>query len=253
MMERVKKILSKYRGGVVAFSGGKDSLALCLLAKEVFGDSHLCLTVRYPYTHQWTVAKAVEMAKTFSLNHRVVEMELPYELRENQPLRCYWCKRRMFEKLREFAKKGWGIFEGSLAGEEAREGLRAAWEMGVTSPFAEARVSKKKIINFLKEKGANPEEIPSETCLLTRLPLRAKFDLEIIRKIEKVEDFLREKGIQGARARWHQGLMRIEVAPSLLRKILALRKELVELTNRLNINFITLDLEGYREGSMSKL
>ncbi len=251
-MERAKKVLASYKGGVVAFSGGKDSLVLCLLAKEVFANNHLCVTIRYPYTHGWTVEKAKEMAKRFSLNHRVVEMDLPYELRENQPLRCYWCKRRMFEKLREFSKKGWGIFEGSLYGEEAREGLRAAWEVGVISPFAEAKISRRKILNFLKEKGINPEEIPSETCLLTRLPLRAKFDAGLLRKIEAVEDFLREKGIKGARARWHGGVLRIEVAPSLLRKTLGLRGEILNLTDSIGIDFVALDLRGYREGSMSK-
>jgi len=240
--------LKNYRGGVVAFSGGRDSLALCLLAREVYGKNHLCVTVKYPYTHRWTVEKAREMAKKFSLNHRVVEMPLPYELRENQPLRCYWCKRRMFEKLKEFAKKNWGVFEGSLLKEEARDGLRAAWEEGVQSPFAEARIGRRAVNRFLKERGV--EEIPPETCLLTRLPLRARFNEELLRKLERVEDFLREHGISAPRARWHSGVVRIEVPAGQIRKALGLRKDLVELGKEIGFKFLSLDLEGYRTGSM---
>ncbi len=247
-MERVRKILKGYKGGIIAFSGGKDSLALCLLAKEVFGKNHLCITVKYPYTHRWTVQKAEELAKEFSLNHRIVELPLPYELRENQPLRCYWCKRRMFEKLTEFKEEGWGIFEGSLQGEEAREGLRAAWEVGVLSPLAEAKVGKRAVMKFLKERSV--EEIPSETCLLTRLPLRAKFDQALLRRLESLEDFLRERGIPAPRARWHSGVVRLEVKPAYQRRVMAMKGELTSLAKELGFEFLALDLEGYRRGSM---
>ncbi len=247
-MERVKKILKRYKGGVIAFSGGKDSLALCLLAKEVFGKNLLCITIKYPYTHRWTLEKARELAEKFSLNHQIVELPLPYELRENQPLRCYWCKRRMFEKLKEFQREGWGLFEGSLQGEEAREGLRAAWEVGVLSPFAEAKVGERAIVKFLKERSV--EEIPSESCLLTRFPLRARFDEELLRRLEKLEDFMRERGIPAPRARWHSGVVRLEVKPAYLRKVMAMKKELTELGRQLGFKFVALDLEGYRRGSM---
>lgn len=247
-MKRVEKILEKFKGGVIAFSGGEDSLALCLMAKKVFGKNHLCVTIKFPYTHNWTVEKAKELAKRFSLNYKVIELPIPYELRENQPFRCYWCKKRMFQAIKNFAKKGWVIMEGSTKNEEGREGLRAAWEEGILSPFIRARVGKRAIKRLLKDMEI--EEIPSETCLLTRIPRREMEDIDTLRKIEKLEDFLRSRGIDKVRARWHKGIMRIEVPAKELPMVFRLRKELSEVGRALEFPFVTLDLSGYRKGSM---
>ncbi len=247
-MKAVVDFLSSRRGAVVLFSGGNDSLALCLLAKEAYKRSYLCLTIVYPYTPEWTVKRAKELAKKFRLKHQVVEMDLPYELRENQPLRCYWCKKYMFLKAKELAKKGWVVVEGSTKEESERLGLRAAWEEGVVSPFIEVGVGRKEVLAFLKEKGVEPA--PSETCMLTRLPFRFRVDVEKLKKLEKIEEALREVAEGPVRARLHDQLIRIEVEESELSKVLQRRKELLRLAKKLGFSFLTLDLKGYQEGSM---
>jgi len=248
-MKRIRTILNSLKGGVIAFSGGKDSLTLCLLAREIFGKNYLCVTVKFPYTHNWTVEKARELAKRFSLNHRVLELPMPYELRENQPLRCYWCKKRMFQALKKYTKRGWKVMEGSVYSEEGREGLRAAWEEGVISPFIKARVGNRAIKKYLTEVGV--EDIPSETCLLTRIPRWEKVDIETLKKIERLEDFLRENGITKVRARWHRGLIRIEIERKNLKKAFKIKEKIVREGKSLGFSFVTLDLAGYKEGSMN--
>ncbi|MCD6454882.1 MAG: ATP-dependent sacrificial sulfur transferase LarE [Candidatus Aminicenantes bacterium] len=250
-MERVKEILSKFKGGIIAFSGGKDSLALCLLAKEVFGKKYLCITVKFPYTHSWILEKSRELAKKFSLKHKIVELPIPYELKENQPLRCYWCKKRMFEELKKQLKRGWVVMEGSTKEEEERDGLRAAWEEGVVSPFVDAGITQKSVKKFLKELGV--EEIPSETCLLTRIPLRTKVDINLLKRIEKLEDLIREYGIGKVRARWHNGVLRIEVPEEEIEKVIRIKKEVLKKARRLKFPFVCLDLSGYSRGSMNNL
>ena len=244
-MGKIYKILGKFKGGAIAFSGGRDSLALSLIAKEVFGKDHLCITIKYPYTHRWTVDNAKEMAKRFLLNHKVVELPIPYELRENQPLRCYWCKKKMFQTIKKYLKEDWAVFEGSTKGEEDREGLRAAWEERVISPFLLAEIGERRIKKILKERGV--EKIPSETCLLTRLPTWSKVNLELLRRIESLEDFVRQAGIKKVRARYHNKLIRIEVENKDMGKLFRMRKEVSKYAKNLGFNFVTIDLDGYKK------
>ena len=248
-MKKVIDFLSAYRGGVVLLSGGNDSLALCLLAKEVFKKNYICITIKYPYTPSWTLKRAEELAKKFKLKHKVVEMNLPYELKENQPLRCYWCKKYMFKKAAEFAKKNWVLLEGSTLGEEGRNGLRAAWEEGVISPFIETNIGKEEVLSFLKEKGITPA--PPDTCLLTRLPFRKKVDLNVIEKLDRLEESVRKLVFTTVRARLHEeNLIRLEADAKDIDKIFSHRKEILKTGRKLGFSFITVDLEGYREGSM---
>jgi uncharacterized protein len=250
------------RGGrvLVAFSGGVDSSYLALAAHRVLGDAALAVTAQspsYPRSHR---EMAERVAREFGIAHRFVataEMESE-AYRANAPDRCYHCKSELFRvlgRLREelgFDAVAYGVNRDDT--HDFRPGHRAAQEHGVLSPFLSADLSKAEIRALSREAGLPTADLPASACLSSRLPYGTPVTSERLRQVEEGEERLRALGFRQVRVRHHGALARVEVDPSELARALdpALAARIVAELKPLGFRWVSLDLEGYRTGSLNE-
>ena len=184
--------------------------------------------------------------------------ENPEIIRDNPSERCYLCKKILFAKITESARdNGYKyVIDGTNADDtkDFRPGLRALQEMDVRSPLAEAGLTKKDIRELLKESGLSLWDKPAMACLLTRIPYDTRVSNEMLRMIEEGEYLLLNSGYPGTRVRIHGDVARIECLPGYLEKIIIDpgRELIVSGLKKIGFRYISLDLEGYRSGSMDK-
>ncbi len=256
----LKKLLKQYGRVAIAFSGGLDSCFLLHTALQVLGRDHvLALTVDYPYIHRSSIREAIETASSMGAQHIIIrdnDIMKEIEIAMNLESRCYKCKKRMMQLLKQAAlKTGFTILidgtnKSDLA--ENRPGIKALKEEGVESPLAIAGLSRQDIIKLARKQELPFWNKPPNTCLLTRLPRGYMVLEEDLRKIEEAEETLRTclgKTIL-LRARHHGDLLRIEVKREDLPHVIKLLVEdhkLVTKLKSIGYSFITVDLEGYRE------
>lgn len=242
---------------VVAFSGGVDSTFLLHRASEIGGLKYSAVTIRTPYIPEREIEEAVEFCRERGINHTVIDLPFPEEIRENPVDRCYKCKKQLFGHLKEFAEKDKFRFiaDGTNADDKGdyRPGLQALKEMGIKSPLMEAGFTKQEIRDFSNLKGLPTWDKPAYACLLTRIPYDTIVTDADLRKIEEAEQYLFEKGFYGARVRVHGDTARIECMPGYLKKIVndPDREQLIGQLKKIGFRFISLDLEGYRTGSLN--
>jgi uncharacterized protein len=244
---------------LVAFSGGVDSSYLALAGRRVLGDAMLAVTAEspsYPRSHR---AMAERIAREFGIPHRFVatgEMESE-AYRANAPDRCYHCKTELFGvlgRLREelgFAAVAYGVNRDDTA--DFRPGHRAADEHGVLSPFLAADLGKEEIRALSRDAGLPTADLPASACLSSRLPYGTAVTAERLRQVEQGEDRLRALGFRQVRLRHHGPLARVEVDPSELARALDPRmaERIVAELKPLGFRWVSLDLEGYRTGSLN--
>lgn len=286
-----EKMDSYVSGGIaVAFSGGVDSALLLKLACMAAGENTVyAVTVRTRLHPSGDLDLAKRMAAEFGAVHKVLQIdELAESGLENNPVdRCYLCKRSIFRKIKELARTfGAGcVLEGTNADDlgEYRPGIRAIRELRINSPLAECGLTKAEIRELAEHLGISAAKRPSAPCLATRLPYGTKIDYALLGRIDEGERYLRELGFYNVRLRVHeltelvsekreeQGsccengagsaeedpgrewLARIEVDREDLGKILENREELVRKIKKLGFARVTMDLEGFRSGSMDKV
>ncbi len=271
MLEKVdERTLEKYRrlqnivadAGkvVVALSGGVDSSFLLKVCKDVLGDGVLAVTASSESFPEREVLQAKEIAKTVGCRHIIIEtseLDVP-GFSENPPHRCYLCKRELFGKISHLAReKGIDvIFEGSNADDtgDFRPGRKALRELGVRSPLAEAGLSKEEIRALSRALGLPNWERPPFACLASRFPYKTKITKEALERVRKAEDFLLELGFRLLRVRDHGNLARVELGEREFQELWerALFSQVVEGLKSAGYQFVTLDLEGYRPGSMNR-
>ncbi len=243
----------------LAFSGGVDSSLLLKLAVDSVGKTGRQV---YAVTFDSRLHPAcdLENAKRVAMElggiHQVIavdELEID-EIRNNPPDRCYLCKKQLFSHLLRFAaeKKASIVMEGTNEDDlhVYRPGIRAVKELGVKSPLAEAGFTKAEVKRLAAEYGISAATRPSTPCMATRLPYGARLDYEILRRIEAGEAVLRELVGGNVRLRLHGEVARVEADPERFEQVLSVRKELVETLKGLGFVYVTLDLEGFRSGSM---
>jgi len=254
----LKKLLESMRSVLIAFSGGVDSSFLASVAHEVLGNRSMAVTADSAlYTE---VEEARKIAKEIGIQHKVfVSDELSIPKFSNNPVnRCYYCKRELFSKLWTIAEKhGYDyVVDGTNYDDldDYRPGVKAGIELNVRSPLKEVQLTKQEIRELSRERQLSTWDKPSMACLASRFPYGSSLTQEKLSKVEKAEKFLRRIGFSQLRVRDHGDLARIEVLSdmmSFLSKDL-IRKKIVNEFNRLGYTYVTVDIKGYRTGSMNE-
>jgi uncharacterized protein len=255
----LKEIIAGCGSALVAYSGGVDSTFLAAVAKEVLGDRLLAVTAGSQTYPAHETAGALKLAKLLQLNHRTVfTSELDNEeFAANPPERCYICKKELFGKLAAMADEAGlaCVLDGANFDDLAdfRPGTRAGRELGVRSPLQEAGLSKDEIRQLSRRMGLPTWNKPSFACLSSRFPYGERITREKLAMVHEAEDYLRSQGFGQLRVRHHGSLARIEVAPAELPKAVALASEISRRLKETGYKYVTLDLQGYRTGSMNEV
>jgi uncharacterized protein len=256
-LDSLKKIIKDTGGAVVAFSGGVDSTFLLKVASEVLGDKVIAVTANSETYPKRELEEAELFARTQGIKHIVIEtLELEIAgFADNPPDRCYYCKHELFSKLIGIAKdNGMGfVLDGSNFddGNDYRPGMLAAKELGVISPLKEAQLTKEEIRELSRELGLSTWDKPSFACLSSRFPYGTKITPEKLAVIAEAEDFIRGLGFRELRVRHHDTIARIEVAKADLGRIITFADEITKKLKSLGFIYVTLDLSGYKTGSMN--
>ena len=181
--------------------------------------------------------------------------ELP-EIRQNPPDRCYLCKKLLFRKALEEAKRlgASAVVEGTNADDlgQYRPGIRAVRELGIQSPLADAGFTKAQVRRFAGELGIAAAERPSSPCMATRLPYGTRIREEVLKRLEQAENALRDLGYAQVRARLHGDVLRLEVEPGDIPRAAGEAEKILQILTELEFRYVTLDLEGFRSGSMDR-
>jgi pyridinium-3,5-biscarboxylic acid mononucleotide sulfurtransferase len=256
----LKRIISGYKSCVVAFSGGQDSAFLLKICSLVLpSDKVLAVTAvsaTYPAAE---LAKAKILAKDIGIRLKVIKTaELRHKkFSANSIKRCYFCKKELFRKLISIArqKKLKYILEASSLSDKKdyRPGNAAKIELKIKSPLIEAGFSKKEIQALSKKLGLSSWNKPSLACLASRIPYGTKITAGLLKRIDQAEEYLLSLGLKQVRLRHYNGLCRIEVSKSDIQRLLNRRQAIVKRLKSLGYHYITLDLEGYRTGSLNEV
>ncbi|MGB9856808.1 MAG: ATP-dependent sacrificial sulfur transferase LarE [Dictyoglomaceae bacterium] len=261
-LEALKELLKSMRKVAIAFSGGVDSTFLLKVARDVLGDNVMAITLVSPLYPKREIKEAKEIARTLGVKHIIEQEESILKnsaFLDNPPNRCYLCKKEEFEKILDIAKKHdiSYVLDGSNKDdlEDYRPGREALKELGVRSPLLEIGFTKREIRELSKEFGLPTYDKPSLACLASRFPYGQRIDVESLRKIDEAEEFLRDLGIKQVRVRNYKDMARIEVDKESFRLFFDdnIRRKIVEKFKELGYIYITLDLEGYRTGSMNEV
>ena len=256
-LENLDTILKDLKSFVIAFSGGVDSTFLLHRASQLKKLKITAVTIRTPYIPKREIDESVAFCKTNEINHTILDLSCPEEIRYNPIDRCYICKKLLFSHIKKFADKNGFLYivDGSNADDNGdfRPGLQALEEMGIRSPLMESGLIKHEIRELSQREGLPTWDKPAYACLLTRIPYDTKVTENDLRMVEKAEQFLFEKGFPGTRVRIHGDIARIECLPGYFNKLIIEpeRDHIINNLKKIGFRYISLDLEGYRTGSLN--
>lgn len=246
---------------IVAFSGGADSAYLAWAAQQGLGDRALAVTADSASMPRSHLRDSIEFAEKFGIRHEVItteELDNPLYIR-NDTSRCFHCKDELFTQLdhiaaeRGYASICYGINKDDTG--DFRPGHQAAQQHRILSPLLDAGLTKKEIRELSRRAGLPTWDRPAAACLSSRIPYGTSVTPERLRQIELGEEALHELGFRQCRVRYHDEMARIEIAEEELPRALTpdMAREFTRLFKALGFKFVTLDLEGYRQGSMNIL
>ncbi len=259
--DRLRGLISEWERCVVAFSGGCDSSLLLRVALDTLGKGNvLAVTAKSPTFPLHELNSAREQTAKLDVEHVEFDTE---ELNDpnffNNPAdRCYYCKRELFENVLRIAreKNFFVVADASNYDDEIndyRPGLLALKELGIRSPLKECQMTKAQVRELSKELGLSTYDKPSFACLASRFPYGEKITAGKLQRVDAAEQVLRETGFKQFRVRSHGEMARIELGSEEdTYKLLKNKVKILNKVKELGYTYITLDLEGYRSGSMNE-
>ena len=267
--QRLRELVSSFDSLIIAFSGGVDSAYLAWVATQVLGSAALCVTAdspSYPDRHRQL---ALRLAHDFRFRHEIIhsrEMDR-IEYRSNPVNRCYYCKHELYSLLSDLARERefYAIADGSNADDRGdyRPGRQAAREFGVRSPLDEVDLTKSEIRELSHRAGLPTWDEPASACLSSRIPYHSEVTDEKLRMIERAEEVLHDLGFRVCRVRHHDlstgasakaALARLEIGRDELPRALEpeTRDRLIAELKAIGYQHVTIDLQGYRTGSLNE-
>jgi len=259
-LDRLREIIRSHKRVLVAYSGGVDSSLLLKVALDVLGERNVEAVIAssdtYPSREKFD---AMGFCDAIGAPYSVIETDEMEDARflENTPERCYICKSHLYDEILKIARdRGWDtVVEGSNVDDlkDYRPGRRAIEEKGIVSPLKEAGLTKAEIRAISREIGLPTHAKPAKACLASRIPYHTRIEKEILWRIEQGEAFIESLGLTQVRVRSHGDVARIEVEPGELEKVLQEREAIVKGLSEMGFTYVTLDLKGYRTGSLNEV
>ena len=259
--QRLREIFRNLGSVIVAYSGGVDSSYVAYVATAELGPRAICITGQSASLPSFQQAEIDRVVSEFGFHHETIQTE---ELenanyRANNPDRCFFCKDELYSKLEAIAAaRGIEcIVDGSTTDDldDFRPGRRAATQRAVRSPLIEAGMNKNEVREFSRRAGLPTWDKPASPCLSSRIAYGTTVTIERLGKVDRGEEILREFGFREFRVRHHDTLVRLEIAPAELDRVL--RREVIEQLaarfRELGFKYVTLDLQGFRSGSMNEV
>jgi uncharacterized protein len=253
----LKEILASLESVLVAFSGGTDSSLVLKVAHDVLGDKAIAMTAVSASLPASDRLEAEQIARQIGAKHILVESDETSdpEYLANTPNRCFFCKKETYGKLSAYAaQRGYHVIvDGTNADDtgDYRPGRQAAKEFHVHSPLLEAGLTKSEIRQLSKELGLPNWDKPAAACLSSRIPYGTKITLEMLSQVERAEGLLHGLGLRQLRVRHHGQVARIEADLADFPRLLEQRSEVVTALKAFGYTYVTLDLAGFRSGSMN--
>jgi len=265
LLHKIKKLqglLKSYGRVAVAFSAGVDSTLLLKAAKDCLGEGQvLALTVNSVFMPSEDIREAQEFCLHEGIPQRIIDVDLLlyYDVRTNPPQRCYFCKRLVLGRLREIAgmENIVHLLDGTNVDDlnDYRPGHRAVKELGVISPLQEAGFTKADIRVWARTLGLKGADKPSAACLASRIPYGEELTEVKLKRVETAEAYLHREGFQQIRVRSHGDLARLEMPVQDMSRFMesGVYSQVVNRLKNMGFTYVTLDLEGYRMGSLNQM